>query len=158
MKTLYCKERKTWRLWLEKHFSCEAEIWLEYPKKATGKPRIVYNDAVEEALCFNWIDSTVKSLNSETTIQRFIPRRPTSTYSQANRERLKWLMAQNLIHPSFQEKIQLVIQEPFLFPKDIIARIKMEPEIWDNYQAFSDGYKRIRIAYIDSARKRPPRI
>ena len=64
-KTLYVTKRTTWRAWLSKHHKTEPEIWLMYYRKATGKPRISYNDAVEEALCYGWIDSTVKSLDSK---------------------------------------------------------------------------------------------
>src|ERR1044071_5257177 len=64
-KTLYLTNRKDWRAWLKKHYQTEKEIWLVYPKKASGKPRIEYDDAVEEALCFGWIDSLIKKLDEE---------------------------------------------------------------------------------------------
>ena len=115
----------------------------------------VYNDAVEEALCFGWIDSTIKSLDKEHKIQRFTPRNPKSTYSQANKERLKWLLEHKMIHLEFEDKIRTVLSVPFVFPNDIIDRLKEDERIWKNYQSFSDPYKRIRIAYIEAARKRP---
>ncbi|HLF02203.1 MAG TPA: hypothetical protein VI547_09530, partial [Anaerolineales bacterium] len=90
-KTLYAPNRKALRDWLKKNYRTEKEIWLVYYRKQTGKPRIPYNDAVEEALCFGWIDSTVKTLDAESTAQRFSPRKPRSAYSQANKERLRWL-------------------------------------------------------------------
>jgi uncharacterized protein YdeI (YjbR/CyaY-like superfamily) len=74
--TLYITDRKDWRNWLKQHYKTENEIWLVYPKKATGKPRIEYNDAVEQALCFGWIDSIIKTLDAEHTVQRFSPRKP----------------------------------------------------------------------------------
>lgn len=154
-KTKYFIERKTWRKWLEANFDKVDDIWLEYPKKQTGKPRISYNDAVEEALCFGWIDSTVKSLNPETTIQRFCKRRAKSSFSQPNKERLKWLLQENLVHASIKANMQAVVAEPFVFPKDILAKIKTDKLTWGNYQSLSEAYKRIRIAYIESARKRP---
>jgi uncharacterized protein YdeI (YjbR/CyaY-like superfamily) len=58
--TLYVTDPNEWREWLEAHYKTEKEIWLVYYKKETGKPRIEYNDAVEQALCFGWIDSTAK--------------------------------------------------------------------------------------------------
>lgn len=115
----------------------------------------MYNDAVEEALCFGWIDSTVKSLNATTTIQRFCKRRKKSTYSQPNKERLKWLYDNDLIHESVQEKVLEIIQEPFVFPEDILQQVQADPMVWKHYQQFSAPYQRIRIAYIESARKRP---
>ncbi|WP_430817592.1 YdeI/OmpD-associated family protein [Carboxylicivirga sp. RSCT41] len=155
IETKYFTERLTWREWLENNFETKDEVWLEYPLKKTGKERIIYNDAVEEALCFGWIDSTVKSLNKETSIQRFCRRRDNSTFSQANIERLKWLFENKLIHQSMIDDVSGIIQQDFIFPTDIIKQLKKEKVVWENYQHFSDSYKRIRIAYIESARKRP---
>lgn len=153
--TKYFIDRKEWRKWLSTNFETADDLWLEYPLKKTGKKRILYNDAVEEALCFGWIDSTVKSLNEETTIQRFCKRRKNTSYSQPNIERLKWLCENNLIHDSIRKGVLKIIQEEFIFPNDIIEKLKLNQTVWDNYQNFSEPYKRIRIAYINSARKRP---
>ncbi|MDE5417134.1 YdeI/OmpD-associated family protein [Labilibaculum sp. DW002] len=153
--TQYFVDRKEWRKWLETNFEAKDDIWLEYPLKKTGKERILYNDAVEEALCFGWIDSTLKSLNEETTIQRFCKRRKNSTFSQPNIERLKWLFENNLIHKSIENNVLKTIQQEFVFPKDIIKYLKSEKAVWQNYQNFSESYKRIRIAYIACVRKRP---
>jgi uncharacterized protein YdeI (YjbR/CyaY-like superfamily) len=125
-----------------------------FPCKASGKKGITYNDAVEEALCFEWIDSTVKSLDKEYKIQHFTPRNPKSTYSQANKERLKWLLEHKMIHPEFEDKIRRILSVPFMFPDDIMGRLKDDKRVWENYQHFSDAYKRIRIAYIEAARGR----
>jgi len=156
--TKYFIDRKEWRKWLETNFETVDDIWLEYPLKKTGKKRILYNDAVEEALCFGWIDSTVKSLNEETTVQRFCKRRKKSSFSQPNIERLKWLFENNLIHHSIQNEVLKIIQQEFVFPEDIIGELKLDKVVWENYQNFSESYKRIRIAYIDSARKRPEEL
>ena len=88
-KTLYVDTREAWRAWLAANFQTAAEIWLVNPNKASGRPRLLYNDAVEEALCFGWIDSTVKKLDAETAAQRYTPRNPKSSYSQMNKERLR---------------------------------------------------------------------
>jgi len=154
-KTLHVNNRKDWRTWLVKHYKNETEIWLIYYRKETEKPRISYNDAVEEALCFGWIDSIIKSLNKEQTVQRFSPRNPKSKYSQANKERLKWLVKKDMIHLSIQDTAKKVLSDKFVFPPDIIEAIKGDKVAWKNYTKFSDSYKRIRVAYIESARKRP---
>ncbi len=153
--TKYFIDRKEWRNWLKSNFEIKDDIWLEYPLKKTGKERILYNDAVEEALCFAWIDSTVKSLNAETTIQRFSKRRKNSSFSQSNKERLKWLYDKKLIHPTLNRDVEKIIQEKFLFPKDLLEKLKSDKTVWNNYQSFSEPYKRIRIAYINNARKHP---
>ncbi len=151
----YFKTRNEWRAWLSQNFETEKEIWFIFPRKSSPEEAVSYNDAVEEALCFGWIDSTAKTLDPEHRIQRFTPRRAKSAYSQPNKERLKWLMANNMIHPKLEKDIKKLLAEPFKFPPDIINRIKMDKTAWKNYQLFSGPYKRIRIAYIDGARDRP---
>jgi uncharacterized protein YdeI (YjbR/CyaY-like superfamily) len=94
---LHIVNRREWRAWLRKHYKSEKEIWLVSYKKHTGKPRILYNDAVEEALCFGWIDSTVRTLDDKRFAQRFSPRRPGSPYSQANKERLRSLVSKRKV-------------------------------------------------------------
>ncbi|MEK9178669.1 MAG: hypothetical protein AAB801_02715, partial [Patescibacteria group bacterium] len=76
MKKFYAKDRKAWRGWLEKNHNTEKEVWLVYYKKSANKPFVSYEDAVQEALCFGWIDSTVRSFDEETRGQRFTPRNP----------------------------------------------------------------------------------
>lgn len=154
-KIKYFENREDWRKWLMDNFETEDEIWFVFPLKSSGEKSIAYNDAVEEALCFEWIDSTIKPLDKEHRIQRFTPRKPKSTYSQANKERLKWLLANKMIHPEFEDKIRTVLSDPFIFPNDIMDRLKEDEIAWRNYRHFSDAYKRIRIAYIEAARKRP---
>jgi len=154
LETLYVTERKEWREWLNSNFDKKHEIWLVYPNKSTRKPRIEYNTAVEEALCFGWIDSKIKSLNDDHAIQKYSVRRDKSNYSQANKERLNWLLERHMIHPSMVDKVKSVINDKFVIPKDIINEIKKDKEAWKFYQTLSDSYKRIRIAYIDNARIR----
>ena len=153
--TLYITHRKDWRDWLKKNYQTEKEIWLIYAKKATGKPRIEYNDAVEEALCFGWIDSIVKKLDEEHTVQRFSPRKPKAKYSQANIERLRDLVAKKKVIKEVAETLGNILNEEFVIPPDIMEAIQNNQEAWKNFQKFSDSYIRIRIAFIDGARKRP---
>jgi uncharacterized protein YdeI (YjbR/CyaY-like superfamily) len=154
-KTLRVTNRKDWRKWLRQHYKTEKEIWLVYYKKETGKPRIVYNDAVEEALCFGWIDSIVKTLDEKRTVQRFSPRKPKSKYSAANQERLRKLTKQRKVIKEVREALGDISEEKFEIPKDILKVIKANKEAWNNFRKFSDAYKRIRIGFIDGARKRP---
>jgi len=153
--TLYITDRKDWRAWLKEHYNTEKEIWLVYPKKATRKPRIQYNDAVEEALCFGWIDSINKKLDEESTVQRFSPRKPRAKYSQANIERLRSLVAKKKVIKEVADTLGEILYEEFVIPPDILKAIKSNKEAWKNFQKFSDSYIRIRIAFIDGARSRP---
>lgn len=153
--TLYVTDRKDWRDWLKQHYETEKEIWLIYPRKATGKPRIEYNDVVEEALCFGWIDSIVKKLDENHTVQRFSPRKPKAKYSQANIERLRDLVAKKKVIKEVAETLGDLLNEEFVIPLDILKAIKANKEAWKNFQKFSDSYIRIRVAFIDGARHRP---
>ncbi|MTI29218.1 YdeI/OmpD-associated family protein, partial [Xanthovirga aplysinae] len=102
-----------------------------------------------------WIDSVYKTLDDDHNIQRFSPRKHGSAYSQANIERLDWLFKNKLIHYSLVESIGKVLSNEFVFASDILSEIKKDKVAWKNFMEFSDSYKRIRIAYIESARNRP---
>lgn len=156
-KTLSVSNRNEWRDWLSKNFDTADEIWLVFPKKQTGEPSPIYNEAVEEALCFGWIDSIRKKLDDDHSAQRFTPRRAGSSWSQSNIERLRWLLKNKMVHPTLIEKYQSIVKK-FEFPEDIINRIKANKNAWENFKSFSDVYKRIRIAYIESARNRPEKF
>ena len=155
MKTFYAKDRCEWRGWLEKNFKTEREIWFVFPLKASGETGVSYNDAVEESLCFGWIDSTAKYLDELHSVRRFTPRKEGSPYSRPNIERLIWLEERGMIHPSVRASVLSLIKTPYVFPSDIIEIIKADKAVYENYIKFTSSYKRIRIAYIDAARSRP---
>jgi uncharacterized protein YdeI (YjbR/CyaY-like superfamily) len=158
-KTLYVTDREAWRAWLSRNHTKEREIWLIYYRKSTGKPRIPYNDAVEEALCFGWIDSQQKGMDKERFAQRFSPRRPGSALSEMNRERIRRLMKRDrmtaagwdaVAHAFGAEKDR---EEPFVVAPDILKELKKDRQAWDNFQRMPEGYKRVRIGFIESRRK-----
>ena len=151
----YCSEREEWRAWLSEHFDTCDEIWFVFPTKDSGEESLSYNDAVEEALCFGWIDGRAGTLDDKHHIRRFTPRRKGSGYSQPNIERLIWLDERRMIHPKVRESVEEIINTPFVFPDDIIDAIRQDDVAWENYEKFAEPYKRIRVAYIDAARKRP---
>ena len=153
--TFYAATRLEWRKWLKKNYKTEKEIWLIYYKKTSGKPRVEYNDAVEEALCFGWIDSTVKKIDEERFAQRFSRRNPQTGYSQANRERLGKLIAEGKVVKDVLAMLGNISSRQFEIPKDILEAIKANKEAWKNFKNFSESYKRIRIAFVDGARNRP---
>ena len=155
MRTVRAADRQEWREWLAEHHDTVGEIWLVLPTKAAGEESISYNDAVEEALCFGWIDSTNRSIDETHKVRRFTPRRPGSPYSQPNIERLRWLRDRGMLMPGVLASVSGIIDEPFSFPEDILSEIRGDACAWANYQGLSESYKRIRIAYIDAARKRP---
>ena len=154
-KTFYTADRKEWRAWLAENYDKEDEVWLVYPRKASGRPRIPYNDAIEEALCFGWIDSTVKNIDKDSYAQRFSPRGPKSRYSEANKQRLRDLVKRGMVIPSVQAPLADILSEEFVIPPDILQEIRANEHAWKNFQGFSPEYRRIRVAYIEGARSRP---
>ena len=155
VKILYCRDRSEWRSWLSENFRTSEDVWFVFPTKDSDEMSVSYNDAVEEALCFGWIDSTTKRLDDTHQIRHFTPRRKGSTYSRPNIERLIQMDSEGKIHPDIRPSVLPLIEAEYVFPQDILAEIKEDPEAWENYQNFTDSYKRIRVAYIDAARKRP---
>lgn len=95
--TFYPKTRDEWRKWLKKNHTTKKEIWVVYYKKHTRKPTVAYQDAVEEALCFGWIDGLDKSIDEEKYAQRFTPRKEKSNWTTTNMERYKKLLKQGLV-------------------------------------------------------------
>jgi len=154
-KTFYAADRKAWRDWLKHRYKTEREIWLIYYRKQTGKPRISYNDAVEEALCFGWIDSTVKNIDAERIAQKFSPRKTKSAYSQANKERLRRLVARGKVAKDIRAGLNDILTETFEIPPDILARLKANDRAWRNFQRYSGSYQRIRVGFVEAARRRP---
>jgi uncharacterized protein YdeI (YjbR/CyaY-like superfamily) len=152
--TLYVDTREAWRAWLAAHHATASEIWLVSYRKHTGRPSVPYNDAVEEALCFGWIDSTRKGLDDERYVQRYTPRREGSAYSQLNRERLARLDEQGRLLPSVREVLDAIRPEAYQIPDDIRSALE-DAGAWAFFQTTSPSYQRIRAAYVDGARAQP---
>jgi len=147
-KTLYITNRKQWRSWLAKNHNKEKEIWLVYYRKSSGKKRIPYNDAVEEALCYGWIDSIMKRIDEKIFAQRFTPRRPNSVLSQLNKERIHRLIEENKMALKGLNAVKHAFDElsknsKCIIKNDILKLLKEDKETWENFQKFSESYKRI---------------
>ena len=159
---LYVATRRAWRAWLTKHHTKAREVWLVYYKKPSGKPRIPYSDAVEEALCFGWIDSILKPIDADCYTQRFSPRRTGSKLSPMNRERVRRLIAARRMTKAGLDSLRHVFDHRAIaqenlrwrVPVDILRRIKRDRATWTHFQRFPESYKRIRIGWIEGARKR----
>jgi uncharacterized protein YdeI (YjbR/CyaY-like superfamily) len=153
--TLRVTTRKAWRAWLEKNHARKKEIWLVYATKKSGKARVPYSDAVEEALCFGWIDGTVKSMDENYFAQRFSPRRSAkSQLSETNKERVRRLIRGGLMTPAGMEKIRARMSEEFILPPDIVRELKRDPKVWKNFQRFPRWYQRVRVGWLDMSRHR----
>lgn len=165
--TVYVSTRKAWRAWLAKHHTTKREIWLIYYKKGSGKPRVDYGDAVEEALCYGWIDSTVKTLDEHRYAQRFTPRKPGSNWSTPNLVRVKRLIAARLmtragaVHiPSpkaakaYHAEHAKRISGTTVAPRDLSAALGKNAKAKALWATLAPGYKRTWIRMITDA-KRP---
>jgi uncharacterized protein YdeI (YjbR/CyaY-like superfamily) len=167
METFYITNRKDWRVWLRKNHKKKNEVWLVYYKKHTGKPRIPYNDAVEEALCYGWIDSIIKRVDDEKYVRKFTPRRPGSRWSKLNIERAKKMIDQKkMTKPGlvlFKKRLARYIPGKPALP----AKINIPADLWcalaknkiamENFKRFAHGYKRTYLMYINAAKKKETR-
>jgi uncharacterized protein YdeI (YjbR/CyaY-like superfamily) len=162
-KTLYVTNRRSWRSWLAKHHKKKNEIWLISFKKHTKKPSLPYNDAVEEALAYGWIDSTAKSIDQDSYAQRFTPRKPGSNWSEMNKERVRRLIKSRKMTRAglaamgdARKAKGNTPRSKVMIPPDILRRLRANKQTWQNFQRFPSSYKRVRIGWIDGSRKRPP--
>jgi uncharacterized protein YdeI (YjbR/CyaY-like superfamily) len=166
--TFYARSAAEWRGWLRKHHAGEREIWLVFYRKASGKPRVSYNDAVDHALCYGWIDSIVKKVDHERFAQRFTPRRRGSALSELNKARVRRLIREKLMTRAGLAALEGALRggtvihrgrvretRRFTVPRDILAAIRKDPEAWKHFGRLPLTYKRIRIAFIDGARRVP---
>jgi uncharacterized protein YdeI (YjbR/CyaY-like superfamily) len=153
--TFYAPTRAEWRAWLEAHHATAKEIWLLTYARDTGKPSIPYLHAVEEALCFGWIDGIAKKLNERQNAQRFTPRRARSHWTELNKERMRRLIAQGKMTPAGLAVAPDLSIAAFRIPADILLELQNDPVVWRHFKGFPDSYQRIRIGYIEEMRRQP---
>jgi uncharacterized protein YdeI (YjbR/CyaY-like superfamily) len=144
-------DRNEWRTWLAQNHNIGTEIWLLSDDRPEH-PTVVYLDAVEEALCFGWIDGIAKRYSNHELAQRFTPRRRGSNWTELNKARARRLIRLGLMTESGRATMPDLDGE-FIVAEDILAILRAEPDVWSNYQAFPDLYRRIRIGYIEEMRK-----
>jgi uncharacterized protein YdeI (YjbR/CyaY-like superfamily) len=155
--------RAAWRAWLERHHSRTEGVWLITYKKATGKPRVEYDEAVEEALCFGWIDSKSGKLADERSLQWFAPRKAGTGWSRPNKERVERLVAAGLMAPAGLAKVEaarrdgswnaLDAVEALEIPPDLRAALAAYPEAAGHFEGFPRSVKRSILEWIASAKK-----
>jgi len=162
-KTLYVTNRDEWRSWLEKNHDKEKGIWLIYYKKHTNAPTIPYEDAVEEALCFGWIDSIVKRIDTEKYMQKYTPRKNKSNWSESNKTRVERLMEQGLMTESGLDKIReakgngswhrLESVDKLVLPPDLEKALTSNKRALENFNNFAPSSKRQYIWWVMSAKR-----
>jgi len=161
---VHLTNRKDWRTWLNKNHDKEKEIWLVYYKKHTGKPRVPYDDAVEEALCFGWIDSIVKTIDDETYMQKFTPRKAKSNWSDSNKKRVERLIGLGAMTKAGLDKIEIAktngswdkvitATKSFEMPEELQSALEMNESAKDFFEILTPSCQRQYIGWIASAKK-----
>lgn len=159
LKTVEARTAAAWRAWLAKHHASEPEIWLIFHKRHTNRASIAYDDAVDEALCFGWIDSLVKRLDDARYARKFTPRRPGSRWSTANRKRYARLQAEGRLMPPglklapTDRNGDAPRPSSGRIPRYIQQAISSQPAAWDFFQSLAPSYQRMYVGWIDSAKK-----
>jgi uncharacterized protein YdeI (YjbR/CyaY-like superfamily) len=163
-KTYHAAGRNDWRKWLEKNHATQKEIWLLCFKKETGKPQVSYDEAVEEALCFGWIDSTIQNIDSEKYVRKFTPRKKGSQWSALNKKRaaamiragkmteaglgvLNFTDAEDDYGRSPERAKNNLVPPPFLE-----RRLKQNQKAWEYFQSLAPSYRRNYIGWITAAK------
>jgi uncharacterized protein YdeI (YjbR/CyaY-like superfamily) len=163
-KTLYVPNREEWRAWLTKHHKAETEVWLIYYKRQSGRPRIPYDDAVEEALCFGWIDSIVKRIDDEKFAQKFTPRRNTSNWSELNKRRLRKLIREGRMTEAGLARIDATTLDEAkgkpskakrdgAVPRDVRQALEANATAWKNFQSLSLSRRAAYVRLVTDAKQ-----
>jgi len=148
-RTVRPRRRGEWRRWLEKNHQAASEVWLVMYTKASGKPFVPYDHAVEEALCFGWIDGVIKKLEEDSRAQRFTPRRPKSPVSELNKERMRRMIEAGRMTEAGLAAAPDLDSEFVVWP-EILTELQADPVVWQNFQKFPEAYRRIRLGWIQN--------
>lgn len=160
----YPKNRRSWRQWLERHHAAKENVWLVMYHKKSAKPTVSYDEAVEEALCFGWIDSGPRKRDDESSFLYFSRRKPRSNWSASNRLRVAKLRKAGLMMPSGEAMVAIAKKsgtwavlkpvEKAIIPDDLAVLFASNKEAKQNFDAFTLSSKRIILEWILNA-KRP---
>jgi uncharacterized protein YdeI (YjbR/CyaY-like superfamily) len=153
------KTRSAWRRWLERNHAKKDVVWLVYFKKHTGQPRVAYAAAVEEAICFGWIDSTVRRLDEDRYAQKFTPRRRGSRWNETNVARAEAMIAAGKMRPAGQSAfdfrvMQVRVEVSLEIPVDLERALKRVKGAWAGFKALAPSHRRTYLAWVADA-KRP---
>ena len=157
-------DQKEWRMWLEENHSSEKEAWVIIQKKKSVRKGLKYQEAVEEAICFGWIDSKMQSIDAERFRQRFSPRRKNSIWSKKNKETAEKTIREGKMKKSGFETINIAKQngkwdaaysskDVPIIPKDLEKALKQNKLAWKNFNKFSNSKRLQFIYWVNSAKK-----
>lgn len=165
MKTLYCKTLQEWRSWLKGNHDRASDVWLIFYKKETGRLSVSYSDALDEALCYGWVDSLIKKIDKEKYARKFTPRKLESKWSDINKEKAETLIAAKRMTRWGMAKIKAARENGIWdkparpeisleIPEELQAALGSEPEAKAFFDTLARSNKRRYIAWIVTA-KRP---
>lgn len=157
---IFRKDRKAWRSWLQKNHKSIKEVWLIYYKKHTNKASISYSDAVEEAICFGWIDGQIKRIDDERYMQRYTPRTRKSLWSVINIERAQKMILQgrmtefglNIFRKGAKKKERVPSSKDFSVPRDLNVSLTKNRNAWNYFQKFSPSAKLAYVYWVNTAK------
>jgi len=157
---IHPRSRAEWRSWLEAHHTTEQEVWVRYEKQHTGRRALTWAEAVQEALCFGWIDTTVKRENDVSYIQRFTPRKKGSKWSAINQRYAKQLIADGKMTAAGLAVIDWTPPKKRLekLPKELERDLKKDKLAWKNFQTLAPGYQLQYIRWISEAKQEETRL
>jgi uncharacterized protein YdeI (YjbR/CyaY-like superfamily) len=159
LKTLDVRSRRLWRKWLENNHASESEAWLVFHKQHTGEKSISYGDAIDEALCFGWVDSLVKRLDDDRYARKFTPRKPDSRWSTINRRRYAELKASGLLAPAGLKRPPTDrdgdAPRPSIaaLPSYIEKELKANARAGEFFEKLAPSCRRNYIGWVDSAKR-----
>jgi uncharacterized protein YdeI (YjbR/CyaY-like superfamily) len=159
LKTFEARTPEQWRKWLAAHHDSESEVWLIFHKRHTGRASIAYQDALDEALCFGWVDSLIKRLDDARYARKFTPRKPDSRWSTVNRKRYAELKASGRLAPAGLNRAPTDrgydAPRPAVskLPKYIEDAVRKRPKAWRFFESLAPSYRRLYIRWIDSAKQ-----
>jgi hypothetical protein len=143
-----------WRAWLDRNGQTKTEVWCLVPHKIAGESSISYTEAVEEALCFGWIDGLCKAYG-DAAAHRFTPRRPNSSWSEVNKHHARLLIEAGKMTPTGFAVLPDLSTNAREYAPDIVEALQRDSVVWSNFAAFPDYYRDIRIAAIENLRGNP---
>ena len=153
---LDAKSRLELREWLQENHDKETECWVVIKRGRPVDDNIFwYVDAVEEALCFGWIDSTTKKISEEVTAQKLCPRKPRSNWSELNKERCRRMDRLGLMTDAGRAVLPDMSETGFSIDPDILQELQSDPVLWENFCRLPDLYKRVRIDTIQIKKNQP---
>ena len=161
--SIHPQTRAEWRAWLEQNHTRAEGVWLISYKKATGKLRFEYEEAIEEALCFGWIDSKPNKLDEERSMLWFAPRKPGTGWSKINKQRVEKLIAAGLMAPAGLSRVESAKQDGSWSALDAIEALEIPPDLEQalsrhglarqNFDAFPRSVKRGILEWIANSKK-----